>query len=93
MNNIFTRKRILKAQTFITNLFDRCSIIFQHLALQGVLRHTLFESLEIQQQFFPARKLARDFQYHVSSNFHHEKKKKQDKFVFKKVWFQKSEHF
>ena len=81
MNNIFTRKRILEAQTFITNLFDRCSIIFQHFALQGVLRLTLFESLEIQLQFFPARKLARDFQYHASSNIHHQKKKKKTRWI------------
>lgn len=83
MNNIFTRKRILEAQTFITNLFDRCSIIFQHFALQGVLRLTLFESLEIQQQFFPDRNLQEIFNIMQVQISPRKKKKNQlDEFVF-----------
>ena len=80
VNNIFTRKRILETQTFLTNLFARCSTIFQHFSFQGILRFTLFQPLEIQQQFFSCQEVCKRFS--VSHKFKLLPRKSLDVFVF-----------
>lgn len=62
VNNIFTNNSIREAQTALTHLFGRCSVIFQCSALQEILRLTLLEPTETQ-HFFSCLETCKRFSY------------------------------